>query len=632
MGTYSKYRFVNTGFGGTGGIVLPTGTTGQRPGGTPFGTLRYNSQLNLAENYNGAGWQAIDSPPTVGSVSGVIAVATNATLTITGSNFKNGSIVSIEGAGVGGIARQLVTTYVSSSQLTAATNAASVNYTGNALYDIKVTNPSGLAGTLSPAGTVDREPIWSTAQGTIAQIYSNTAAVAFSVVATDADAGDTLTYTVTSGTLPSGINLSTAGQFTGTAPSVGSDTTYTFNVTATDTKGYGLARQFSIIVLADATVSSASPNPGNVASTVTLSGSNFRSGISSVTLGSTSGISFSVGSSSSGTFTMPLDSGTLSIVNSGITTNSVTQNGKTYSTINLSRNPYAQPFNFSGAQQTWTVPTGVTSVTVKVWGGGGATGGSAVQTWGGASGFSSGTLSVSSGQSYPVIVGGGGSHSRNAAVGGGFGGGGGSGNPQGYEGASSGGGYSGVFFQNVSFGNARIMAGGGGGGAGCGNTGGYANNTGQSGFGGSGGGSSGQASSGTYSGGGGGSQSGGGSALGGGAPGQNGGQLSGGFGNGFLSSPNHSSGGGGGGGYYGGAGGRGGEGGITAGDAGGGGSGYTGGVSGASSSNGQGSGQFDSNGGRPAPPSTGDSNYNGSAGYGGYTRAGGQNGYVVIII
>jgi hypothetical protein len=629
MGTYSKYRFVNTGFGGTGGIVLPTGDTSQRPGGTPYGTMRYNTQLNLAENYNGAGWQAIDAPPTVSSISGAIATATNGTITITGSNFKNGSIVSVEGTGVGGVSRQLVTTYVSSSQLTAATNAASVNFVAAASFDIKVVNPSGLAGTLSPAGNVDREPIWSTASGVIAQIYSNTAVVAFSVVATDADS-DALTYTVTTGTLPSGISLSTSGQFTGTAPVVGSDTTYTFSVTATDTKGYGLARSFTINILADATVSSASANPATPFNTVTLTGTNFRSGYSSVTLGSTSSISFSVGSSTSGSFTMPIDSGALSIVNTGIATNAVTQNGKSYSTISLSRNPYAQAFNYNGAQQNWTVPTGITSVTVKVWGAGGATGSSAVQTWGGASGFSSGTLSVSSGQTYPVIVGGGGNHSRNAAVGGGFGGGGGSGNPQGYEGASSGGGYSGVFYQNVAFGNSRIIAGGGGGGAGCGSSGGYANNTGQSGFGGSGGGSSGQNATGNYSSSGGGTQSGGGSSAG--IASTSGGQLSGGFGGDWQSSGNHSSGGGGGGGYYGGGGGRGGQGGVTAGDAGSGGSGYTGGVSSASSSNGQGAGQFDSSGGRPAPPSTGDGNYNGSAGYGGYTRSGGQNGYVVIII
>jgi hypothetical protein len=593
--------------------------------------MRYNTQLNLAENYNGAGWQAIDSPPTVSTVTGYIATATNGTLTISGSNFKNGSIVSIEGAGVGGISRQLVTTYVSSSQLTAATNAASVNFTGGAQYDIKVTNPSGLAGTLSPAGTVDREPIWSTGSGVIAQIYSNTAVVPFSVVATDSDSGDTLTYTVTSGTLPSGISLSTAGQFTGTAPTVGSDTVYTFNVTATDTKGYGLARSFTINILADATVSSASPNPGNVGSSVTLSGTNFRSGVSSVTLNATSGISFSVSSSTSGSFTMPIDSGTLYIVNSGITTNAVAQSGKTYSTITLTRNPYAQPFNYTGGQQTFTVPTGVSSVTIKVWGAGGATGGSYNGTFGGSSGFASGNLSVSSGQSYPVIVGGGGNHSRNSSVGGGYGGGGSSGNPQGFEGASSGGGYSGVFYQNVSFGNARIMAGGGGGGAGTGNNG-YANNSNQTGYGGAGGGTSGQSATGNYPSANGGSQSGGGSNnAGGGSPGQSGGQLSGGAGGAFSSSTNHSSGGGGGGGYYGGAGGRGGEGGITAGDAGGGGSGYTGGVSSATNSTGTGAGQYNTDSGRCSPPSTGDSNYNGSAGYGGYPRAGGQNGYVVII-
>jgi hypothetical protein len=629
MGRYSTYKDVNNRFGGDDGIILPKGDTAARPAVPEEGHLRYNTQIGLMEQYNAAGWQAVDSPPTITNISGTINADTNSTITITGSNFKSASVVYIEGAGVGGIQRSLATTFVSSSTLTAATNAASVNYVGGASFNVRVVNPSGLAGVLEPAGNIDRDPVWSTNAGSVATVYSGQSFNTFTLSATDPDT-TSVTYSVASGTLPTGISLNTSnGQLTGTAPADSSDTIYSFTIRATS-NSFSADRAFTITVLALPTVSSASPNPGNVNSSVTLSGTNFRSGMTG-TVGGTSMGTVTVGSATSASFTMPFASGTIAVTMPAVTTQSVAQTGVTVTSgVNLGRNPFAQTFSFTGGEQTWSVPSGVSSATVKVWGAGGATGGSGNGTFGGAGGFSSGTLSVSGGQTYRVIVGGGGNHSRNSAVSGGFGGGGNSGNPQGFEGASSGGGYSGVFFQNVAFSNARIIAGGGGGGAGIGNNG-YANSTAQTGFGGGGGGTNGGNAEGNYRAANGASQSGGGNlSAGGGSPGQGGSQLQGGNGGAFLSSANHSSGGGGGGGYYGGAGGRGGEGGVTAGDAGGGGSGFVGGVSSSTTETGQGSGNFNSDGGRCSPPSTGDGQYNGSAGYGGFSRASGQNGYVVI--
>jgi hypothetical protein len=631
MGRYSTYKDVNNRFGGDDGVILPKGDTAARPAVPEEGHLRYNTQIGLMEQYNAAGWQAVDSPPTITNISGTINTDTDSTLTISGSNFKSASIVNIEGAGVGGVPRPLATTFVSSSQLTAATNAASVNYVGGATFNVRVVNPSGLAGVLEPAGDIDRDPVWSTSAGSIATVYAGQSFVTFTLAATDPDATG-VTYSIVSGTLPTGINLNSSnGQITGTAPADSSDTTYSFTARASS-NGFSADRAFSIAVRALPTVTSASPNPGNVNSSVTLSGTNFRSGMTG-TVGGTSMGTVTFSSATSVSFTMPFANGTVAVTMPAVTTQSIAQTGVTItSAVNLARNPFTQTFSFTGSATDWIVPTGISSATIKVWGAGGATGGSGNGTFGGAGGYSSGTLSVSSGQTYKVVVGGGGNHSRNSAVSGGFGGGGSSGDPQGFEGASSGAGYSGVFFQNVAFGNARIMAGGGGGGAGVGNNG-YAFSNNQTGFGGGGGGTNGGEATGDYRSANGGTQNSGGSlSAGGGAPGGAGGQLSGGAGGAYLSSANHSSGGGGGGGYYGGAGGRGGEGGVTAGDAGGGGSGFVGGVSSSTTQTGTGSGQFNTDGGRTSPPNTGDGQYNGSAGFGGFPRAGGQNGYVVITI
>ena len=70
-------------------------------------------------------------------------------------------------------------------------------------------------------------------------------------------------------------------------------------------------------------------------------------------------------------------------------------------------------FNYTGALDTFMIPAGVTSLTVKLWGGGGGVAG-------GSGAFVTGNLSVTPGTLLTVLVAGGGSHSTSM---GGFGGG-----------------------------------------------------------------------------------------------------------------------------------------------------------------------------------------------------------------
>jgi hypothetical protein len=254
MGNYAKYKFVNTTFGGTAGLVVPTGTTAERDIGTVVGTLRYNTDLGLIEQYNAIGWQSVDAPPTISNISGIINENTNSTITISGSNFKTGAVIFVEGAAVSGIARSLSTTFVSPSTLTAATNAAAVNFVGGAAFDIKVTNPSGLSGTLSPAGTIDRDPVWATAAGTYT-VFDGSRGQTLSFTAADPDGG-TITYSLFSGSLPAGATLNTStGSISGFS-AVGSDTSSSFTLRATSSVGPQTAdRSFTIIVKAPITQS-----------------------------------------------------------------------------------------------------------------------------------------------------------------------------------------------------------------------------------------------------------------------------------------------------------------------------------------------------------------------------------------
>ena len=250
MANYSKYKNVNTVFGGESGIVIPNGSTAQRSPGVVVGTLRYNSDLGLVEQYNALGWQSVDAPPTVTNISGTINENTNSTITITGSNFKTGAIVSIEGAGVGGIPRALSTTFVSTSTVTAASNATAVNYVGGASFSVKVSNPSGLSAALDPAGTIDRDPLWSTASTTYT-VFDTGRGSALSFTASDPDGSGTITYSLVTGSLPAGASLNSASGAISGFSAVGSDVSSTFTLRATSSVGSQTAdRQFTILVKA----------------------------------------------------------------------------------------------------------------------------------------------------------------------------------------------------------------------------------------------------------------------------------------------------------------------------------------------------------------------------------------------
>ena len=251
MSNLRDFTGKNRKFTGTAGIVVPGGATDDRRGSPEVGELRYNSTLGFIEQYNASGWAGIDAPPTVSTQTGTIYFDTDATITVNGSNFKSGSQVFVTGAGVNNVDRALSTTFVNSGQLTAATNGSAVNYVVGVAYGIKVVNPSGLSAVLEPAGTINAEPIWNTGAGSLATIY-DTARGSYGTItlsASDPDGGS-ITYSLVSGSVPSGMTFNSNGTITGTANAVGSDTTSNFTVRATDNESDTLDRSFSITIKA----------------------------------------------------------------------------------------------------------------------------------------------------------------------------------------------------------------------------------------------------------------------------------------------------------------------------------------------------------------------------------------------
>jgi hypothetical protein len=207
-------------------------------------------------------------------------------------------------------------------------------------------------------------------------------------------------------------------------------------------------------------------------------------------------------------------------------------------------------FSCTGADQSFTVPAGITAILVKLWGaggGGGNSGGWSSGSRGGGGGHTIGIIPCTPGQVFYIVVGQGGQTNYSGGQTRNYGGGGTFYNNGDNRYSGAGGGYTGIFTSSgIAQGNAILIAGGGGGG-GCsrmrdGN------------WGGAGGGLNGEGGNAAYDGrysyaGTGGTQSGGGTnAI---NSGNNGGALVGGYGR----WGNNPYGGGGGSGYYGGAGG-----------------------------------------------------------------------------
>ena len=230
---------------GTTGVKLPVGTTDQRV--NTLGSLRFNSTQGFAEYYNGNQWVAIDTPPTVSSVSPTnfesSALPTN--IVITGSNFRSAlSVKFVDKNGIqtsaGSVTRNSVT------QITAQVPNSITS--ANEPYTVKVTNTaSGLSGELANAFNIDAAPAFGVAAGTLGTLVSGGSASSLTTVTATDDEGDSITFSVTSGSVPGGITFNSNGTFSGNANQVSSSTTSTFVVTASDGTNTS-TRQYTITV------------------------------------------------------------------------------------------------------------------------------------------------------------------------------------------------------------------------------------------------------------------------------------------------------------------------------------------------------------------------------------------------
>jgi hypothetical protein len=243
----ADFKFENITDTGTEGTKVATGTTAQR--GSTAGQLRFNSETGLAEYYTGTEFKSIDSPPTVSSVNISFVdsqAGGNQTIVITGSGFNSGATVTFVGNS-GTDFNASTVTVDNNTQITAVAPKSSF-LNAQEPYGIKVINVSGLSATLNSQINVDTAPSFSVASGSLGTLSdaNRSASNLTAVTATDADA-DSLTFTISSGTIPTGLTFNSNGTWSGTANAESSSQTYNFTVQVTD-GNTNVTRNYSITV------------------------------------------------------------------------------------------------------------------------------------------------------------------------------------------------------------------------------------------------------------------------------------------------------------------------------------------------------------------------------------------------
>jgi len=236
-------------------VLVPATTADLGSVSQPYGNLYLAGNLTLGGNQ-----ATITATSTVVPKIGNIVYANSTTaanpaggetITLTGSGF-------LSGAGV----------YIANTLVPVSTvaNANAITFTSPVLaagnYPLGVINTDGGTATFLTGIVYSNVPIWTTSAGTLGTFQEGNT-IANTLAATDGAL--TITYSVTSGSLPGGLSLGTAnGNITGTLSNVtsGSSVTYNFTVGAADPANQIVTRNFSYTVTGD-TVSFTSLTSGS---------------------------------------------------------------------------------------------------------------------------------------------------------------------------------------------------------------------------------------------------------------------------------------------------------------------------------------------------------------------------------
>ena len=223
-------------------LITPATATDLGSVAQPYGNLYLQGNVTLGST-------------TITATSSIVPKITSLSYpgSATAADPAGGQTITINGTGfLSGISAYVANTVLGATNLVSSTQ---VTFTAPAKtagsYTLSVTNTDG--GSASYVGGISYSalPVWSTSAGSLGSALTGNTISTITLAASEN--AQNITYAVTSGTLPTGLSLSSGGDITGTLS--GSATTYNFTVTATDPQGQTASRNFSYTVNPPPTVS-----------------------------------------------------------------------------------------------------------------------------------------------------------------------------------------------------------------------------------------------------------------------------------------------------------------------------------------------------------------------------------------
>jgi hypothetical protein len=228
----------------TDALIVPSGTTDERPSTSVDGMLRHNTTTGYFEYYTFGAWASIGIPSFISMVSPTtFGGEIGNTFTIYGSFFDVNTTVSFKGMDNTTYPSGTVS-FINSYEIR-ATNATTLPIS-NEPYRVVVTNGTGLTAESSAVIYTGSVPTFTTPNGQIGSGYMSEP-LDTQIVATDPDTS-IASYSVVVGNLPQNVTLnSTTGAITTeTLPDVQNITTYNFTIEARDTGNNASTGDFSI--------------------------------------------------------------------------------------------------------------------------------------------------------------------------------------------------------------------------------------------------------------------------------------------------------------------------------------------------------------------------------------------------
>ena len=218
-------------------------SSGTQPSNPSLGDLWYDTSGNagILKIWDGNSFADVSPvPPTVISidVSEINEGDGTQTIVITGTDF--------DGAASGLLLGNNGTDYVPTTSTRNSDSQITLVYSGGDVItdaaaeplDVKVTNGNGLTAVLTDALTINNSPAWSTSVGNLGTVYEDASGSSFTVAATDPEGGS-ITYSISSGALPSGMSLNTSSGVIDGTPNVNDSynsagVTHNFSIDASD--------------------------------------------------------------------------------------------------------------------------------------------------------------------------------------------------------------------------------------------------------------------------------------------------------------------------------------------------------------------------------------------------------------